>query len=138
MNRPLVAVVAILSFVAVTTGVDYVTGNSYDMGRTFGDQLVAPYVWGVACLLVGISALVGVIRKDDILAINSAIGGMATYAMFSFQIFETRMLPHPWPPEDLRLLSNNLGLAALWMVVALTLFFRQGVDRKKAALLKEA
>lgn len=134
MNRAMQALVAIMSAVMLARGIDYLTGNSFDMGRIWGDQLGMPELWGTACVLVVILSVGGLITKKSKLVINGALMGAAVCIMFAVQVADTRMFA--WPPEDIRLIADHIGHAAMWGMVVVVVVYRQGVDKRKAAIIR--
>lgn len=136
VTRAMSALVAILSWVMVARGMDYVTGNRYDMGRLWGDHLAMPNVWGTACLFVGFTAILGLVIRKPRLVVNVGLVGMAISVMFAIQVADMRMFE--WPPEDIRIITDHLGQAASWLLVSATIHYRLGVEKRKAAILEEA
>lgn len=136
MTRAMRALVIILVWIMAARGVDYVTGSTYDMGRIWGDQLTMPEMWGMACLIVAGLTVVGLVLNRPRWVANIAIGGMAVSTMFAVQIADVRMFT--WPPEDIRIITDHLGHAATWLLVAVTIHYRLGVDRRKNEILEEA
>lgn len=137
MTRALRAVVYILSFMALARGLDYVTGNEHDMGRMWADEVAMPYLWGAACLVGGVAAVAAVLFHIPGLAINAGIFNFAVNVMFAAQVVESRMSPVPWPPEDVRIPVDHLGHAALWMAVAVVVWWREGVKRRRSEIFEE-
>ena len=136
MTRAMSALVAILSWVMVARGMDYVTGNRFDMGRVWGDHLTMPELWGAACLFVGLTAILGLVINKPRLVVNIGLVGMAISVMFAIQVADMRMFE--WPPEDIRIITDHLGQAASWLLVSTTIHYRLGVEKRKAAILEEA
>lgn len=128
--------VAILSVGMIARGVDYVSGNSYDMGRLWGDHLTIPELWGIACLIVAALALLGLALNRVGLVINAGIAGMAISVMFAVQVADMRMFL--WPPEDVRIITDHLVTAATWLLASATIHYRRGVDRRKQTIMEEA
>lgn len=136
VNKTLRALVLLLSLVAIVTGVDYVTGNSYHMGRVWGDEYSTPLLWGIACLVTATIALVGVIAYKPKVLVFAACLGASVYAMFAVQIADIRMFA--WPPEDIRLIATHVGHSLTWALVGVATFYRHGVEIRKEAILEEA
>lgn len=136
MNKSLRALVVLISLVAIVTGVDYVTGNSYHMGRVWGDEYTTPLLWGVACLITATISLVGIATSKPKVLIFASCLGASVYAMFAVQIADIRMFA--WPPEDIRLIANHIGQSFIWALVGVTTFYRYGVDLRKEIILEEA
>lgn len=128
--------VGILAWVMAARGIDYVSGNSYDMGRLWGDHLSMPELWGSACLIIALLSVIGLVFNRTRLVINTAVGGMAVCVMFAIQVAEMRMFT--WPPEDIRIITDHLGHAASWLLVAATIQYRAGVEKRKTEILEEA
>jgi len=128
--------VGILAWVMTARGIDYVSGNSYDMGRLWGDHLFMTELWGAACLIIALLSVIGLVFDRTRLVINTAVGGMAVCIMFAIQVAEVRMFA--WPPEDIRIITDHLGQAAMWLLVAVTVHYRSGVEKRKAEILEEA
>lgn len=136
MTRSMKTLVGILIWIMTARGLDYVTGNSYDMGRLWGDHLTMPKLWGVACLIVAGLATIGLIFHKPRLIVNVGIAGMAVSVMFAIQVADMRMLS--WPPEDIRIITDHLGHAAIWLLVSTTIHYRLGVEKRKELILEEA
>lgn len=136
MNRSMRVLVVILIWIITARGVDYSTGNSHNMGRLWGDHLTMPELWGAACLVIAALATIGLIGKWPRLVANTALWGMATSVMFAVQVADARMFR--WPPEDIRIITDHLGHAAIWLLVAVTILYRLGVENRKAKILEEA
>lgn len=136
MTRAMKALVCILIWIMTARGIDYVTGSSYDMGRLWGEHLFMPELWGAACLAIAVLSAVGVLASWPRLVANAALAGMATSVMFAVQVADMRMFR--WPPEDIRIITDHLGHAAIWLLVAVTILYRLGVEKRKAKILEEA
>lgn len=136
VNKTLRTLVLLLSLVAIVTGVDYVTGNSYHMGRVWGDEYSTPLLWGIACLVTATIALVGVIAYKPKVLVFGACLGASVYAMFAVQIADIRMFA--WPPEDIRLIAGHIGTSLTWALIGVATFYRHGVEIRKEAILEEA
>lgn len=136
MNKTLRTLVVLLSLVAIVTGVDYVTGNSYHMGRVWGDEYSTPFLWGVACLITATIALAGVATYQPKVLVFAACLGASVYAMFAVQIADIRMFA--WPPEDIRLIANHIGTSFIWALIGVATYYRHGVEKRKEAILEEA
>jgi len=109
----------ILTFGLAIRGVDYVTGNTYSLGILKGDDgLSKPEVWGLTALVACAILVAGLIMDNGRIVQLGAVAAFAIYAMFAIQIFDMRMLPYPWPPEDIRLISQHLVAAGLWITIA--------------------
>lgn len=137
MTRALRAFVYILSFMALARGLDYVTGNEYDLGRLWGEDVAMPYLWGAACLAGGVAAVVAAVFRFPGLAVNAGIFNFATNVMLAAQVAEYRMLPYPWPPEDIRITVDHLGHAVLWLTIAVVVWWREGVLRRRSEIIEE-
>lgn len=136
MTRTMQALVAIMTTVEIVRGIDYVTGNSYHLGRVWADELSMPMIWGIACLVVAAVAVWGLVRDKPRVVINAAIGGAAVSAMFAIQIADMRMFA--WPPEDIRLIGTHIGNASIWALIVATTHYRLGVEKRKTEILEEA
>lgn len=136
VNRTLRTLVLLLSLVAIVTGADYLTGNSYHMGRVWGDEYATPLVWGIACLVTATIALSAVAAMKPKVLVFAACLGASVYAMFAIQIADARMFA--WPPEDIRLIADHIGQSLTWALVGVTTFYRHGVEIRKEAILEEA
>ena len=126
----------LLSLVAIATVIDYVTGNSYHMGRVWGDEYSTPLLWGIACLITATIALVGIATSKPKVLIFASCLGASVYAMIAVQIADIRMFA--WPPEDIRLIANHVGQSFTWALVGVATYYRHGVDLRKEAILEEA
>lgn len=136
MTRAMRILVAILIWIMAARGIDYVTGNSYDMGRLWGDHLFMPELWGTACLIIAVVSASGLLFRWPRLVANTALAGMATSVMFAVQVADMRMFR--WPPEDIRIITDHLGHAAIWLLVAVTILYRLGIEKQKVKILEEA
>lgn len=135
MSRAMAALIAILSLMSFQRGLDYLTGNTIDRGPLWDDNLTLPVVWGIACMLVAVLGITAAVRMCPLLGQWAGIFGMAVNAMFAVQVFEPHMLPVPWPPEDARFVSDHLGHASMWWLIAVTLWWRAGISRRVAEKL---
>lgn len=135
MTNTLKAIAWVLSLMIINSGIDYITGNQFDMGRVWGDHISMPVWWGLACIVTGATSVGALIADNAKLLFNAALVAFAIYLMFAYQIFDMRMLPFPWPPEDNRLLSDHLGKASIWLIIATSLWWREGVNRRKKEIL---
>lgn len=136
MNKSLKAISAVLSLMLFLRGVDYVTGDPVASSVKISDGAEMPLYWGVACIVAGIAAAVSVLANKSTWLQNTALLGFAIYAMFAVQAFDTRMLPVPWPPEDTRLVADHIGHSVLWLLVAVIIWWREGISRRREALLE--
>lgn len=134
MTRTMQALVVVLTGVMTARGIDYVTGNSYLLGRVWGDSLTMPEMWGTASLIVAGISLIGLLFKKPRIILNAAIGGAAVCLMFAYQVANVRMFS--WPPEDIRLMVDHLGHSATWALIAASIHYRMGVERKKEEILE--
>lgn len=137
MSRAERALIWILLVMELVRGVDYLTGNQNNMGAGPDDGLSMPFVWGVACVVASLIALIGVLSMSRQWVINGAIASFAVNAMLAWQVFESRMLPIPWPPEDTRVIVDHLGHAAIWALIAGVVWWRGGVQRRSSEIVKE-
>lgn len=117
LPRILFLLIVALSLNLFLRGVDYVTGNSFDVSAT-EDDLFATSVWGFASLAAVAVTVFGLVSRKPIFLQFGAVASFAIYSMFAIQTFNVRMLPFPWPPEDVRLVSAHLLEAFLWLSVA--------------------
>lgn len=136
MTRAMQYLVTIMTVVETARGIDYVTGNSYHMGRVWADELSMPMIWGIACLVVATIAVWGLVRDQPRVIVNAAVGGSAVAFMFAIQIADMRMFA--WPPEDIRIMASHLGTSAIWTLIAATIHYRLGVEKRKTEILEEA
>lgn len=136
MTRTMQALLAAMAFPSLWRAIDYTTGNSYQLGREWGEELYLPMLWGAACAIIALGGFIAAFTRSYTIGINTSILGMAVYVMFAVTVFQTRMLPYPWPPEDVRLVSDHLASSAIWGILGLSLLFRRGVERKKSELLR--
>ena len=135
MTNTIRGFIIIFSTMALTRGVDYVTGNTVDRGGLLGDTLALPIVWGVACIILAALGVAASVRRCPRLGQWAGILGFAVNTMFAAQVFEWHMMPIPWPPEDLRFATDHLGHAAAWATIAVALWWRTGINRQIAAAL---
>lgn len=130
MTRAVKVFVGLLVFEMLTRSVDYLTGDSYPNGR-FEEDISMPVVWGTACLAAALIVLFGLARSKPAVVQTGSTVSFAIYTMFAFQVFEMRMLPYPWPPEDTRIVATHLTVAGLWLTAAVTIWWREYIARRK-------
>lgn len=128
----------VLNLLLFARGLDYVTGNSFDMGREWGEQVSMPIYWGTACIVTSVLVTVALLWKRFKALKFFALVAFGINVMFAVQSADYRMLPVPWPPEDFRLLGDHLGHAAMWLILAVTLWWREGISRRRNEILEEA
>lgn len=136
MNRAMTAMVAIMATVSAFWGLDFVTGDSYHLGDAWGAALSTPQLWGIAHLVTSAIAAGGVLLRHAKTTIFASLVGAATNFMLAVQVADAQMFA--WPPEDIRLMVNHLGQGAIWLMAAVVIFFRHGVERRKEIILEEA
>lgn len=135
MTRSLKGMVWIICLMQAVRGLDYVTGNEHDMGRAWAEQLGMPVYWGLACLVASAAVVVALCAAWPRVLLNAALVSFAINAMFAVQVFDMRMSPVPWPPEDVRLIFDHIAHSALWFLVAGTIWWREGIYRRREELL---
>lgn len=131
MTRAVRAIISLLAFELFVRSVDYLTGDSYN-ARNVEDNLSVPEVWGLFGLAAVIIVALGLFSKRAGVVQAGCVTSFAIYTMFAVQIFELRMLPIPWPPEDTRFLTSHLTLAGLWLLMALVIWWRAYIAKKCA------
>lgn len=136
MTRAMKALVTIMSLILVARGIDWLTGDSYYMGKVWGGGLDTPELWGAACLIVAGLAFLGLLLNRQKIVVNAGIAGAAVCTMFAVQIADQRMFA--WPPEDIRLIADHLGHAATWALATVTILHRSAVEGRKTEILEEA
>ena len=136
MTKSLKAISTVLSLMLFVRGVDYVTGDPVSSSVKVSDGAEMPLYWGIACIVAGIAAAVSMLANKSAWLQNTALLSFAIYAMFAVQAFDTRMLPVPWPPEDTRLIADHIGHSMLWLLVAATIWWREGINRRREVLLE--
>lgn len=129
MTRALQAFIWFMWFDMFARGIDYITGNQFNTGLV-DDNLTMPEVWGAASLVTCAVLAVGMFTKRLSVVQFGAILGFAVYVMFAVQVFQVRMLPYPWPPEDVRMVAGHVSTAGMWLVVAVTLWYRRYANQK--------
>lgn len=136
MNNGLRALVTIFSINAFVTALDYGTGNSYEIG-TAGVVNELPIVWAISLTLVGVLSLAGAWGGCLALTKIGALAGAWTYILFAVTVWEPRMWPIPWPPEDMRLPADHLTVATVWALILGLVWFRQRVEKDKEKIREE-
>lgn len=137
MTKFLIGQVVLMTVLLAGYGLDYLTGNTFDMGRVYGEGVYMPTYWGAACLATSVYVVYGLLRRCPKALINASLVAFAINTMFAVQIADSRMLPVPWPPEDFRLLFGHVVHAGIWASIALALWWREGVTRRSDELLAE-
>ena len=135
MNKTLMAFSFVLAVMLGIRGLDYVTGDDVSAAVTVADGAEMPMYWGVASIIAAVLVFGSLLLKKAGLLQNSALVCFAINAMFAVQAFATRMLPVPWPPEDTRLVADHAGHAALWLLIAVVLWWREGINRRRDVIL---
>ena len=135
MTSALRTLLLILSFTSAVRGIDFVTGSEFVAARGWGDESTMPLLWGAASIGTGVYGALAAVLNSPRQAINAGLVGMAVSATFAIQVFEMRMLPLPWPPQDARVVADYLGHSALWLLTAGTAFYRKGVDERRHEIL---
>lgn len=138
MTREGTAFAWILNLLLLLRGLDYITGDTHSMGHAWGDDLGMPMYWGTACIVTSLIVTVALVRKKLEALRFSALVAFGINTMFAVQSADYRMLPVPWPPEDFRLLGDHVGHAAMWLILAVALWWREGIDRRRNEILEEA
>lgn len=136
MNKSLMAFAWVLSTMLVVRGLDYVTGDSFAASFRISEGAEMPLYWGWASLIAAALVMGSLVLKRARLLQNSALVCFAINAMFAAQAFAYRMLPVPWPPEDTRLVADHIGHSLLWLLIAVTLWWREGIVRRREAILR--
>lgn len=136
MTRTIKALITVLALMMFATGIDYVTGNHYQLIGDWSDETDMPMVWGTACLIFSFSALYSIIKTKTMLAMNVLVFGFAVNVMFAVQAYDMRMTPVPWPPEDVRIVTNHLAHAGFAIVIAAALWWREGVNRRCSEIIE--
>ena len=129
MTRAVRAIISLLTFELFVRSVDYLTGDSYSERRV-EDNLSVPEVWGLFGLAAVFIVVLGLLSKRTGVVQAGCITAFSIYTMFAVQIFEFRMLPIPWPPEDTRLLTSHITFAGLWLLMALVIWWRAYIAKK--------
>lgn len=126
----------VVSFSWLTRFVDYITGEDYQAGFIQVDNLYTPIVWAYACLCMFALFLFAAVTGWYKAGIYAGLFGNAVFLMFASQIYQVSMLPWPWPPENPRLVVNDLVDAAVCLILAVSIWYRNQVAAEKV-LLKE-
>lgn len=135
MNKTLMAFAWVLATMLAVRGLDYVTGDSVAAPVKVSEGAEMPLYWGWASLAAAALVIGSLIMKKANFLQNSALVCFAINAMFAVQAFAYRMLPVPWPPEDTRLVVDHIGHSLLWLLIAVALWWREGVVRRRDAIL---
>lgn len=136
MNKTLMAITAVLAAMLAVRGIDYVTGDPVSAGVRISDGAEMPLYWGWASIAASLAVAASLVFKKHTALLNSALVCFAINAMFAVQVFDPRMAPVPWPPEDTRLVFDHVGHAALWFVIAATVWWREGINRRREVILE--
>lgn len=137
MTLTMRGIVAALSAIAFLRGVDYLTNDRPLIGTNQSELVAMPHLWGAAFLVAAGFGVFAVFKNTLLSAMNFGVVGAAITAMFAIQVFQMDMLPYPWPPEDIRVFGDGVGLSVLFEIVALSSSYRMGVDRRKRELIGE-
>lgn len=137
MTRTVKALMLILALMMFAIGLDYVTGNQHQLINDWSDETDMPLVWGSACLLFAAAAVYSVVWARNMFAVNTLLFGFAVNVMFAVQVYDPRMSPIPWPPEDVRLITNHLAHAGCMLVLAAALWWREGVKRRCSEIIEQ-
>lgn len=137
MNWAIRSTLGVLAWMSLTRGVDYLTGNEFDMGRLMDDNLPLPEAWGWGCVVLAVVAVAAAWTGSPRVAMHAGVLGLAVNVMLAVQIFDVRMMPWPWPPEDARIITDHLAHAAMWVIVAGDQAWREAVEKKKSLLFAE-
>jgi len=119
-----------LGFALIVRGVDYVTGDTFPLTSLLHD-VSSPEVWGIACILTGALMWASLPLKGWKWAYTANIVSFAVYVMLAVQIFDVRMIPYPWPPEDIRVITDLLAFAAFSITLSITIQYRESVKARK-------
>lgn len=135
MNKTLMAFAWVLATMLAVRGIDYVTGDSAAAPVKVSEGAEMPMYWGWASLVATVLVMGSLVLKKASFLQNSALVCFAINAMFAVQAFDFHMLPAPWPPEDTRLVTDHIGHALLWLLIAVALWWREGVVRRRDVIL---
>ena len=124
-----------LGFALIVRGVDYVTGDTFPLTSLLHD-VNSPEVWGITCIIVGIFIWVSALLKGWKWAYTANISAFAVYIMLAVQIFDMRMLPYPWPPEDVRVITDLMTFAMFSLTLSITIQYRESVKARKHQIVK--
>lgn len=136
MTTGLRVLVTLFSINALVAALDYATGNDYQTTPVESPDTL-PLVWALSLTAVGVLSLAGVWTRFNGLAKIGALAGTWTYLLFAFTVWDHRMWPVPWPPEDIRLPFNHATTAAVWLLVVVLVVFRQHVERDKEIIRED-
>lgn len=137
MTLTMRGIVAVLSSIMFLRGVDYLSNDRPLIGTNQSELVTMPHLWGAAFLVAAGFGVFAALKNTLLSAVNFGVVGAAITAMFAIQVFQMDMLPYPWPPEDIRVLGDGVGLSTLFVVVALSSSHRMGVDKRKRELIGE-
>lgn len=127
MNRALRALTWLMLAKLFTRSLDYVTGTQAAIPD---DGLQSSEVWGLAGLVASVIVFFGLMASKNLAVKLGAILTFAIYTMIGVQMFELSMLPIPWPPEDPRLSLNFIFDGAMWLAIAVIVWWREGIERE--------
>lgn len=137
MTLTMRGIVAVLGSMMFLRGVDYLSNDRPLVGTNQSELVTMPHIWGAAFLVAAGFGIFAVLKNTHRSAMNFGVVGAAVTAMFAIQVFQMDMLPYPWPPEDVRVLGDSVGLSTLLVLVALSSSHRMGVDNRKRELIGE-
>lgn len=137
MTLTMRGIVAVLGSIMFLRGVDYLSNDRPLVGTNQSELVTMPHLWGAAFLVAAGFGIFAVLKNTHRSAMNFGVVGAAVTAMFAIQVFQMDMLPYPWPPEDVRVLGDSVGLSTLLVLVALSSSHRMGVDNRKRELIGE-
>lgn len=137
MTLTMRGIVAVLGSMMFLRGVDYLSNDRPLVGTNQSELVTMPHIWGAAFLVAAGFGIFAVLKNTLRSAMNFGVVGAAVTAMFAIQVFQMDMLPYPWPPEDVRVLGDSVGLSTLLVLVALSSSHRMGVDNRKRELIGE-
>lgn len=126
MTKSLKAFTWLLLLDLFVRSIDYVSGGDVAVPD---DNLAIPEVWGITGLVTSFIILVGLLARRGAVLKFGTIVAFAVYLMVSIQLFEISMLPYPWPPEDPRRSVSTLVFGLLWLLVAVTVWWREYLNR---------
>lgn len=120
----------------LSRSLDYLTGDTFPHNRQ-SHEVTSPEIWGIACAISGSLMVTAAFSKNWKFPYFAGIVSFAVYLMVAVQIFDARMLPYPWPPEDHRIVVDLLVYAYLSLVLSITIQYRESVKAKKKQIVNQ-
>lgn len=125
MNKTLRAVALITALQLLGRGSDYVTGDPFTSTH-IETMEITPYVWGITSIITALFIIFGVITTKPKVTAWGLLVGFAVYTMFGVAVLEYTILTPP--VDDWRLLTDHWANALICLVLAVSIWYRHGVN----------